>query len=690
MKMATPADDPYAPTAPGTKPPTSGGAPSPGLSGRRLGDYEILDTLGEGGMGIVYRARDVALEREVALKVLQPALAQDEEYERRFVREARVAAKLDHPNIVAVYAAGRHENVLYMAMQLVRGRTLHQVLRERKRLPVAEALSIVRQAAEALETAHKAGLVHRDIKPNNIMVDGEGRVKIMDFGLMRSRLSGDAITRSGDFFGTPEYASPEQCETAELDGRSDLYSLGAVLYEMLAGRMPHKADTPMALFKKIQEEEPRPIRKSNREVPPVVEALVSKLLAKKPSDRFASAAELIREIDRIAAGGRVRREPRHSLAALSVAGLAVVALLIGFGYRAKHPPKGKPAPAAAVVAKAERLRLAVFDLRNGTAETQAAWYEIALSDLLIASLSQQAALDVPTRDQMLWKVKEMRLSGPAGDDHRRVLTQELGAAAYLSGTYYVRNGKIRLTLSGYRLPDNAPLFPVKTFEKGEDEMFALVDEAARAVAKDLERPGAVMAAAALRPCQEVAVAYRRAPEPKQQQQADRTLALVEKSATASDKKESGNAGESLGKAAPERPQAGAAPHAPRPEERRKATSVTDGELMKAWYQNLHALEACKFEKEEFEGLSRSLAGQFQAGRVDASSWKQGVDNFKDGINRLREAKLKDAGPRGGRAAAAVDFACPGCGAMAAQFGRCPKCDAYLILRIKVAGIEKKE
>ena len=420
MKMVTPSDDPYAPTTPGRplttgsestfiSPTTSGAtpapsdkAPAPRLVGRRLGDYEILETLGEGGMGIVYRARDLALDREVALKVLQPYLAQDEEYERRFVREAKMAAKLDHPNIVAVYAAGRCESMLFMAMQLVRGRTLHQVLRERHRLPVAEALGIVRQAAEALDVAHKAGLVHRDIKPNNIMVDDQGRVKIMDFGLMRSHVSGEAITRSGDFFGTPEYASPEQCETSELDGRSDLYSLGAVLYEMLAGRMPHKADTPLALFKKILHEPPPPIRKINPDVPPAVEALVNKLLAKKPSQRFTSASELIAEIDRVMKNPNADGFSRR-LGSLAIAGAIVLAIVAGFVFWPKKAPDlAHVVPSVGTsptttVAKSERLRLAVFDLKNGMAEPQTAWYEIALSDLLIASLSQHPSLDVPTR-----------------------------------------------------------------------------------------------------------------------------------------------------------------------------------------------------------------------------------------------------------------------------------------------------
>jgi TolB-like protein len=739
--MVTPAEDSYAPTQQGTgSGPVSRPVPDASLVGRRLGDYEILEQLGQGGMGIVYRARDGALDREVALKVLQPALATDEEYERRFIREAKTAAKLDHPNIVAVYAAGRCENVLFMAMQLVRGRTLHQVLREKKRLPVAEALAIVRQSAEALEAAHKAGLVHRDIKPNNIMVDDRDRVKIMDFGLMRSKMGGEAITRSGDFFGTPEYASPEQCETAELDGRSDLYSLGVVLYEMLTGRMPHKAETPLALFKKILHEKPRSVRAINPDVPAVVEALVSKMMAKRPSQRFASAAELVAEIDRIGRGGKMLRTPWRTRAVLALAGAATVLMAAGFWYFTTRAPEAGPGPTGpgsgmgTPVAQVNRLRLVVFDFKNGTPEEATNWYGSALSDLMIASLSQHPGIEVPTRDQLLWKVKEMRLGGPAGDDHRRILTHELGAAAYLSGTYYVRGGKLRVTLAGYRLPQNGALFAPKAFEKGEDEMFALVDEAARAIAKDLEHasmPGAAFSAVSdVRPCAEVAVAYRRSAGNEKNAlkelgaaREDRHLALAgesdrrpgagaagrpsaepsrallqaqesKKGADAKDK-ESGEphrpakAEKSAAPAPfPPAPQTGA-PHAAAEEakSRKSVAPMGDAELMKAWYQNLHALEQCKFQKEEFDTLATSLRGQFQAGSVDTASWKQGVENFKDGLDRLREARQQNAQPRG---RTSVEFLCPGCGAVAPEFGRCPPCDRYLVLRIRVAGNEKKE
>ena len=272
-----------------------------GLVGRRVGVYDIVEEVGRGGMGVVYRAHDRSLDRDVALKVLLPSVASDPEFEKRFVREARAAARLDHPNIVHVHTAGRFENVLFIAMQFVKGKTLTQFQSGRQgRIDWKEAFGIARQAADALGAAHKAGLVHRDIKPTNIMVDDGGRVKIMDFGLMRSSLNPERITQSGVFFGTPEYASPEQCETSEVDGRADIYSLGAVLYEMLTGRVPHVAETPMALFKKITEEDAQEVTALNPQVPKHAVEVVRKMLARRRDERYATCGAR-------ASSGRPRR-----------------------------------------------------------------------------------------------------------------------------------------------------------------------------------------------------------------------------------------------------------------------------------------------------------------------------------------------------------------------------------------------
>jgi TolB-like protein len=646
-------DDPYAPTEPGSRPSAAGFVP--GLSGKRIGVYDILEPVGSGGMGVVYRARDTELDRDVALKVLQPLLAEDAEFEARFVREARTAAKLDHPNVVHVFAAGRHERLLYIAMQFVKGRTLHELLRKNGKLEWREALGLVRQAALALGAAHQAGLVHRDVKPNNIMVDDAGGVKIMDFGLMRSKLGGEAITRNGDFFGTPEYASPEQCETAELDGRSDLYSLGAVLYELLSGRMPFKGDTPLALFKKILEEEPAPLR----DVPAPVQGLVRRMMAKKPSGRFADAAELVAEIDRVLAGGRARRSPRLWIPV--AAALAALALVLALVLLPKRPAAPEPA-----VAKDGRARIVVFDLVNGLPDAKTDWYSIALSDLLIASLGQHPSLEVPSRDTLLWTFGGTRHQGDA--DWTR-LTHGMAASAYLTGKYYVKGGKVRVTLGGYRLPDNSAAFAPRTFEKAEDDIFALVDEISKSVAKEFE--GAERPLARVKPCEELVLAVLEQGEARDERLAKPEPRLAEKKA---------DAGKSLSGGAPAAPAAGFEGLG----DRKAATlaPVGERERVQAWYQNRQALERCNFGKEDFEALQRGLKSQLRAAPLDAVAFKDGVEGFRRG---LAEAQQHGQGKGGG--AARVEFVCPACGAVAPDFGRCAPCGKYLILRVAV-GVKK--
>jgi TolB-like protein/predicted Ser/Thr protein kinase len=748
MIMEMKADDPGARATPGGPRTPQGGNPKTGLTGRRVGVYEILEELGRGGMGVVYRAKDRSLDREVAIKVLLPDLSRDEEFGRRFVREARAAAKLDHPNIVQVYTAGRYEDVLFIAMQLVKGQTLAKTLRDRGRLPVREALKIVRQSCEALAEAHKGSLVHRDIKPNNIMIDETGRVKIMDFGLMRSSLSREAITRSGEFFGTPEYASPEQCETSVLDGRSDLYSLGTVLYEMLAGRMPYAAETPMSLFKKILEEEPPSVRSLRADVPPAVEALVRRMMAKKREERFASAAEVVAAIDRILAGA-TRAVPAkrggHGPLLVGVAAAAVLALAAVVAFRPRKGPEPAPVPAV----KPEKMKLVVFDLKSGIPQPDTAWYEIALSDMLIASLSQQPFLEVPTRDMLLWKLKEMQVGGPVSGDNRRVLTHELGAQAYLSGTYYVQGGKVRVTLSCYRLPENTLAFPARSFDRSEKDLFSLVDEVAAEVGKELQGVASgvvasVQVASEVKTSRELALAFKPRPEPaaakaalaeRKNRRGDEEMVLkAEEGAT--EKTKSPPAPEAAKKdtvngapaAKPQDPMAPPAAAAPAPGEaqkdkageretaggsgvdgnlkavsgaaraagtlrgrpgedgRRRALATDDESLAKAWYQNRQALEKYRFGREEFEALSATLHGQFLGERGEEQ--RKLHLSAREGLDRVARQGF------GGRPPVSIEFSCPDCpDEVSPSFGPCPKCGKYLIVKVRVepaAAPEKKE
>jgi serine/threonine protein kinase len=300
------------------------------LIGSTFGPYKIVAPIGRGGMGAVYEGLDETLDRRVALKVLHSQFADNREYQDRFLREARNAAnaKLDHPNITQIYAAGRQGAHLWLAMQFVRGRTLTRVLEERKKLPSDEALRVVRQTAEGLAVAHAAQMIHRDIKPDNLMIDDSGRVKIMDFGLMRSiDVKKDGLTQDGLFVGTLEYASPEQCQDKELDARTDLYSLGVVLYQLLSGARPYTARTAFGYLSMVPDPQqpPVPLRRQNPDVPAAVETLVHRMISKKPEDRFGSAQELIQAIDGILSAPP-RAEPA-SPASNPAARKAVVSLI---------------------------------------------------------------------------------------------------------------------------------------------------------------------------------------------------------------------------------------------------------------------------------------------------------------------------------------------------------------------------
>jgi TolB-like protein len=352
------------------------------------------------------------------------------------------------------------------------------------------------------------------------------------------------------------------------------------------------------------------------------------------------------------------------------------------------------------VSATERLKLAILDFKNGTPDPASNYYEIALSDLLIAALSQYPGMDVPSRETLMWSHGGTKETVDVTDAER--LARGLGTGAgVVTGKYYVRGGKIRVTLSGYRLPGREPLFAARSFEKPEAEVFTLVDEAARSIAKDLEgRTGAPPTASVdIRPCLEMASAWR-AGTPAEElakngRRGDRGLALAEKSAETRLAKEPQAPAPLPAEAvrpqdARERPAAGAPPGAPKAaaSERRKLSglpTLSDPELVKAWYQNRHALEQCNFQKEDFEALSRSLRSQFQAGSADGAALERGVENFRVGIDRLRESRAKADKAEAGGAKPHIDFVCPECGKVFPEFSRCEVCDRYLVLRITLPG-----
>jgi predicted Ser/Thr protein kinase len=253
-------------------------------------DYEVIEELGRGGMAVVYKAREVALDREVAIKVLPSLLAIDEEFVERFTHEARTAGKLEHPNIVPIYRVGQQGQVTYFVMKYLRGQSLSAILRDRTKIPVREVQRILIECASALGYAARFGVVHRDIKPDNVMLDDEGRCVITDFGIAKTR--GARLTAPGTSMGTPRYMSPEHAQGVPMDARSDIYSLGVVAYQCLTGMIPFDGEDPFAvLYKHVNNPVPRPALANEEEN--ALYSVIERMLAKGPEERFQNAEALL-------------------------------------------------------------------------------------------------------------------------------------------------------------------------------------------------------------------------------------------------------------------------------------------------------------------------------------------------------------------------------------------------------------
>jgi eukaryotic-like serine/threonine-protein kinase len=259
------------------------------------GRYRVLGRLGSGGMADVYRAEDTQLGREVALKLLYRRFAEDDQFVERFRREASAAAGLQHPSIVGIFDRGEWDGTYYIAMELIEGRSLKDLIREQGPAPPAAATDIALQILRALRFAHKRGVIHRDIKPHNVLIDQEGRVKVADFGIARAGASD--MTETGSIMGTAQYLSPEQAHGQPVDARSDLYSIGIVLYELLTGRVPFDAESAVTVALKQVSEDPVPPMQLNPEVPPALDAVVMRAMEKDPARRFQDADEFIAALE---------------------------------------------------------------------------------------------------------------------------------------------------------------------------------------------------------------------------------------------------------------------------------------------------------------------------------------------------------------------------------------------------------
>jgi len=328
--------------------------------------YEIVRLLGQGGMGAVYQANDKELERQVAVKVIRADMAANPEILRRFKQELILARQITHKNVIRIFDLGQADGIKFITMEYIEGENLQSLLRTKKKLEPTEAANILAQVCRALEAAHHEGVIHRDLKPQNIMLDKSGRAYVMDFGIARSML-GAGMTQTGALIGTPDYMSPEQAKGMSLDARSDLFSLGIIFYEMLSGKVPFEADTTMGKLWKRTNEPARPLDELDKTIPKPLSDIVRKCLEIDPQKRFSSAGELLQAIEiwqGPAAGTRVVTLPARGLPAYAkwvAAGVGTFAIAGFFLFRSKINPQ-PTAPHAPV-----SLLIADFDNKTGDA-----------------------------------------------------------------------------------------------------------------------------------------------------------------------------------------------------------------------------------------------------------------------------------------------------------------------------------
>jgi len=458
-------------------------APLPVIAKDKLiaGKYRIIEEIGRGGMGVVYKAEDLKLKRSVALKFLPPHLMDSPELKERFLIEAQAAAALSHPNICVIYEVGESEERPYIAMEFVEGETLRDKVKKGSLKP-EDALGIISQVAAGLSEAHNKGIIHRDIKSANIMVTTKGQAKVMDFGLAKLR-GGLSLTKSQTTLGTVAYMSPEQARGEEVDRRTDIWSLGVVLYEMLAGRLPFRGDHDQAVIHSILHQDPESLVKARPGTAPELAQIVGRALVKKPADRYQTMEELREDLAAVAEGFRpIRAKRRPSgprILGLEIAYLLpavlVVALGLGIGINVggvRDRLLGRNA------SPARGVKLAVLPFVNLTGDPEQEYLSEGLTQEMITQLGGLH----PERLSVIARTSVMRYK--KGDTPIDKIGRDLGVEYVLEGSTQRQANRVRIAAELIRVRDQTQLW-AKTYERDLSSFLAVQNEVAQGVAEAL-------------------------------------------------------------------------------------------------------------------------------------------------------------------------------------------------------------
>jgi len=444
--------------------------------GHTVGHYRIVERIGAGGMGTVYRARDTRLDREVALKFLPAHMSGGDDAEKRLLLEAKTAASLDHPNVCTVHEVGETDDGrLFIAMALYEGETLKDRL-GRGPLPAKEAVDIAVQIARGLEAAHAREIVHRDVKPGNVMVTAGGPVKLLDFGL--ARLADSTLTRPGATPGTVAYMSPEQARGDPLDRRTDLWSLGVVLYEMLTGVRPFRGGNDRALLEAILHADPEPVTTRRPEVPMFVERIVERLLEKDPEARYGEARQLLADMERgvAPAGGRPRlalaRKRRPALMASAMAALVSLA-----GVAVWLAGRGEGSPPAATVQGAEKPSIAVLPLTNLSTDPGDALLADGMTQEVITILGRNEELKV------IGSTSVFAFRNTSADV--RAIADSLRVSNVVEGALQRIGSRLRVQVRLVDASDGSTRWS-ETYDRELEDVFSIQEDIARAVAGELD------------------------------------------------------------------------------------------------------------------------------------------------------------------------------------------------------------